>query len=517
MRIVDHFDRAVRMYGENLALDDGHLALTYKAAGALTHQLAGALRNAGFGPGTKVGILSPNASIAMVGVLGVLRAELTWLPLNTRSPIEVNVDLLKRFGGELLIFHSQYEELVPDIMRALPDMRAAMCLDGDSEHGESLPGLMKKACDDFPDCDDDPNGVVGIFPTGGTTGPSKGTIMTNLQVEVMIANMHAHLTFDDGDRHLLVAPMTHAAGLLGFLFFAVGGLNQIMSKVEPTKIMAAIEEHGITHLYLPPTVIQMMLAEPTVADYDYSSLKHFMVGAAPIPVAKFVEAVETFGPMTEIFGQMEAPCCITLKVPGDYLREDGSVDMKRARSAGRSTMFTKVQLFDDDFKPVSAGERGEICVRGNLVMNSYYKDPDSTVAAKKDGWLRTGDVGIQDEDGYITIVDRKKDMIITGGFNVYPNEVEQVIGEYPGVQDCAVIGVPDDKWGERVTGVVQMKESANDVSEEEMIVFIKKRIGSVAAPKNIDFVADLPRSANGKVLKTEIRKQYWKNRDNALV
>jgi acyl-CoA synthetase (AMP-forming)/AMP-acid ligase II len=342
-------------------------------------------------------------------------------------------------------------------------------------------------------------------------------MFTHRQVETMYACFHSHLGFSEGDRHLLVAPMTHAAGVIGMLFFPIGGTNYIMTKADPLAIMEAIEKHRITHLFLPPTVILMMLAEPAVKDYDYSSLKHFMFGAAPMPTSKLLEAVEVFGPvMTEIFGQVEAPCTITIKHPRDYIDEDGSINMPRARSAGRPSMFTQVAILDDDDKEVSSGERGEICARGNLVMPGYYKNPEASETTLQNGWLHTGDIGVQDEDGFITIVDRKKDMIISGGFNVYPNEVEQVLNQHPAVQDCAVIGVPDDKWGESVKGVVQLKpgETAN---AEELILFCKEKLGGVKAPKTIDIIEDLPRSPNGKVLKRELRKTYWEGRENSIV
>ena len=212
--------------------------------------------------------------------------------------------------------------------------------------------------------------------------------------------------------------------------------------------------------------------------------------------------------MTEAFGPSEAPAAICAKAPWDYINVDGSINEARLASIGRPCVMNQVVIMNDDNQAVPKGQAGEICIKGNLVNPGYYQNNEATAEVQIDGWLHTGDVGVMDKDGYITIVDRKKDMIITGGFNVFPNEIEQIINAQPAVQDCAVVGIPDEKWGESVKAVVQLKPDAK-LDEETLIVLVKKALGSVKAPKSIDFVADLPRSPVGKVLKADIRKQYW--------
>jgi acyl-CoA synthetase (AMP-forming)/AMP-acid ligase II len=219
--------------------------------------------------------------------------------------------------------------------------------------------------------------------------------------------------------------------------------------------------------------------------------------------------------MSEAFGQTEAPASITVKAPADYLDSDGSIIESRLASIGRPAAFNMVAILDNNGVEVGRGERGEICVRGNLVTRGYLNNPQATAEAHQQGWLHTGDIGVMDFDGFITIVDRKKDMIITGGFNVFPNEIEQAINGHPAVQDCAVIGIPDDKWGESVKAVVQLK-SGESLDESVLITYAKAKLDSVKAPKSIDFVDDLPRSPVGKVLKTDIRKQYWTEQDRAV-
>jgi acyl-CoA synthetase (AMP-forming)/AMP-acid ligase II len=260
----------------------------------------------------------------------------------------------------------------------------------------------------------------------------------------------------------------------------------------------------------------MMLALPNVRDYDCSSLQHMLVAAAPTSLERLKEAIDVFGPvLTECFGQAEAPAAITVKAPADYLDGDGSIIESRLASVGRPAAFNQVGILDNDGNEVPRGERGEICVKSDLVTPGYYNNPEATAEVREFGWHHTGDIGIQDDEGFIRIVDRKKDMIITGGFNVFPNEIEQVLMAHPAVQDCSVIGIPDEKWGEAVKAVIQLKVGGQ-CSEDELVELCKDKLGSVKTPKTVDFMAQLPRSPAGKVLKNELRDSYWESQDRAV-
>jgi acyl-CoA synthetase (AMP-forming)/AMP-acid ligase II len=519
VRIIDYFDNGARYYPHNVAfvdIDAGGPAMTYAEALPLTHRLAAALHGNGYGKGSHVGVLAPNSTEAFLALLGVYRAEAVWLPINPRNPIEVNADLLTRFDGELLLYHSAFEEAARELVETVPGLREAVCIDSAGTAGQSLESWSKSCPDTHPSGPADLNDVFAIFPTGGTTGAPKGVMMTHRAIYTLFQNFYSHLHYHDGTRHLVVAPMTHTAGITGCMHFARGGSNVIMSKADPALICAAIERYRVTHLFLPPTVVYMMLALPDVREHDYSSLQHFLVGAAPTSLEKLKEAVAVFGPvMTEAFGQSEAPAAVTVKAPWDYLGKNGEIDESRLGSIGRPCVHNVVALLDDEGFEVDRGTPGEICIQGELVTPGYYKNPEATAEVRRFGWHHTGDVGVMDEEGFITIVDRKKDMIITGGFNVYPNEIEQVLTMHPSVQDCAVIGVPDEKWGEAVKGVVQLKPGAQ-CKDRDLIDLCKEKLGSVKAPKSIDFVEQLPRSPAGKVLKTELRKAYWHGRERAV-
>ncbi|WP_050421214.1 class I adenylate-forming enzyme family protein [Bradyrhizobium tropiciagri] len=518
MRIIDHFDQGVAYYPDAVAFHDlaGGGSLTYREADHRGRLLAAAIRGHGFGKGVKIGILAPNSSLAFVTLIGLMRADAIWLPLNPRNPPAVNADLLRRFDGELLFFSQVHEQDAQHFVSEVPELRATVCLDGESLLGPSLEAWTSQDQAGVPSSEYSPDDMFAIFPTGGTTGQPKGVMITHRNIAAMFSNFMSHFGYYEGARHLVVAPMTHSAGILGCLHFSRGGCNVIMAKADPGAILAAIQDHRITHLFLPPTVLYMLLAHPDLGRHDYGSLRHLLVAAAPSSLGKLKEAIRVFGPvLSETFGQAECPAAICLKAPWDYLNAAGEIDLERLHSVGRPGVWNKVAILDQDGAEQPRGSPGEICVCGPLVTPGYYKDPASTAAIRRFGWHHTGDVGVMDKHGYVTIVDRKKDMIISGGFNIFPNEIEQILTSHPAVQDCSVIGVPDEKWGEAVKAVVQLKTAAK-ATEAELIALVKRALGGVKAPKSVDFVDDLPRSAAGKVLKAELRAAYWHGRTRAV-
>jgi acyl-CoA synthetase (AMP-forming)/AMP-acid ligase II len=260
-----------------------------------------------------------------------------------------------------------------------------------------------------------------------------------------------------------------------------------------------------------------MLAHPDVRKYDYSSLDYFVYAAAPMSVDKLREAVEIFGPvMAQTYGQAEVPMICTYLSPEAHVEAIAGNQAHRLASCGQPALLTPVEIMDDDGAMVPVGERGEIVVRGALVMQGYYRNPEATAeATTADGWHRTGDIGLKDADGFVYIVDRKKDMIISGGFNIYPSEIEQVIWGHAAVQDCAVIGVPDEKWGEAVKAIVELKPGAS-ADAADIIALCKSELGSVKAPKSVEFWDELPRSAVGKVRKKDMRDRFWQGRGRAI-
>ena len=516
MRIIDFFDQGVQFHAIKTAFVDPASSFTYAQANKEIHKIAAAIRGRSYAKGTRVGVYAPNSNAAWLALLGLMRAEGVWLPINPRNEVETNVDLADRFGMEILFYSTAFDQQVKDIREQVPSIKEFVCIDGDGSVGQSLEGFCAGQDNFFQPGAEEVDELAAIFPTGGTTGKSKGVLMNHAALETFFNNYHAHFNYREDSVHLVVAPMTHSAGIMGCLHFPRGGKNVVVKNLDALSIMQDIETHKVTHLFLPPTLMYMMLAHEDVAKHNYSSLQHFTVGAAPTSLEKLKEACHVFGPcMSEAYGQTEAPAAITLKAPWDYMDAEGNINEQRLKGIGRPGIFSPVKILGEGGEEMPQGEAGEICVTGRLVTLGYLDNPEATAEAHKDGWLWTGDIGVMDRDGYIQIVDRSKDMIISGGFNIYPNEVEQVISENSAVQECAVIGIPDDKWGEAVKAVVQLKPNVS-ANEDEIISAVKVKLGSVKAPKSVDFVDELPKSAVGKVLKTELRKPYWQGSDRAV-
>jgi acyl-CoA synthetase (AMP-forming)/AMP-acid ligase II len=275
------------------------------------------------------------------------------------------------------------------------------------------------------------------------------------------------------------------------------------------EVLQNIERYGITHIYLPPTALYALLDHPKLNDFDYSSLKIFLLVGSPVSPDKLKRAVEVFGPcMCQCYGQVESPM-ITTWLPPDVVAAAAAGDHpERLKSCGKPSYPVRVGIMDDEGNLLPPGERGEIVVRGALVSHSYFEKPAETAEARKFGWHHTGDVAYRDEDGYLYIVDRKKDMIVTGGFNVFSAEVESCVMELNTVAECAVVGVPHDRWGEAIKAVV-VRAQKSEVTEDDVIAYCKNRLGGVKAPKSVEFWTEIPKTANNKLDKKAIRARFW--------
>ncbi|MTD44711.1 AMP-binding protein [Conexibacter sp. W3-3-2] len=512
MHLIDTFDRGVREApdGDCFVMADGAGRMTYRQVEEASHRIAASLLAAGVGKGHRVGVLSPNAPMAFVCILGALRADASWVPLNTRAVAKDLVALLGLTGCELLFYHPSLVALTDEIRAELPQLHTAVCLDTGGRDGDPvLAEWMAAEGARVPRPPHDRDHPAVLFPTGGTTGRSKAVQLTHGMVELMNLAFAAHMPEPERPPVMaMAAPMTHAAGPICFPVFARAGTVVVHDGVDPQRLLESIARHRVTRLFLPPTAIYALLAHPGVRDHDYSSLRHFIYAAAPMSVSKLREAIEVFGPvMTQTFGQAEAPMILTVMSPQDHA-DAVAAHPERLASAGRPSLVAEVAIMDDEGTLLPAGEVGEIVVRGSLVTPGYFEDPEQSAANHRPGgWHGTSDVGRVDEAGFVYLVDRKRDMIITGGFNVWPSEIEQTIHAMEGVADVAVIGLPDEVWGEAVTAVVQMKPGFDVLDVDAVRARCKARLGSVKAPKHVLF-RELPRSPAGKVLKRALRDEY---------
>lgn len=518
MAIIDLFDRGWSIDPGAVAYRTGSETWTFDQARRMSCRIANRLLATGVGRETKVAVLSPNAPLAWICVLGVWRAGAAWVPLNPTSPATDNAILLARFDVEVLFYDPSLTEQVGLLRKRLPGL-SLVALGEDNDRGIGFDSWIGRSPDTAPTVTPAMDDVAAVAPTGGTTGLPKGVMNTHRCLSTMVAHQMLALTYPEGAPivNLAAAPMTHTAGLLSLQATARGGTVVILPRATPEQLLPAIAEHRVTELFLPPTVVYRLLDVLERHDSDTSSLRYLIYGAAPMSVDRLRAGIERLGPIfVQGYGQMEAVAAIAFLRPEEHLVDGQIAPDSRLSACGRPYPLVKVAIKHiDTGEELPIGRTGEVCVRGDLVMKGYYKDPERTAEVLKSGWLHTGDVGHLDEQGYLHLTDRKKDMIISGGFNVYPSEVEQVIWAHPAVEDCAVIGAPDDDWGERVTAVVELKPGRT-VAADEIKRLCREALGPIRAPKDVAFVERLPRSVNGKVLKKDVRARFWADRVRAI-
>lgn len=361
-----------------------------------------------------------------------------------------------------------------------------------------------------------PDYVNGLSYTGGTTGKPKGVMMTTQATTTMTTIQLAEWEWPENPRFLMLTPLSHAGAAYFLPTVIKGGELHVMAKFDPAEALRYIEEHRITATFVVPAMLYALMDHPDSHTRDLSSLETVYYGASAINPVRLAEAIERFGPIfAQNYGQSEAPMAISYLGKKDH-------DAKRLSSCGRPTLFARCALLDADDNPVPQGEVGEVCVSGPLLSGGYWKLPEETAKTYRNGWLRTGDMAREDEDGYWFIVDRVKDVIVTGGFNVYPREVEDVVAEHPSVAQVCVVGAPDEKWGETVTAVVVLRPDA-DASEagvatmtEQIQASVKDRKGSVQVPKQVVVVDALPLTGLGKPDKKAVRARFWEGAARAV-
>jgi fatty-acyl-CoA synthase len=361
-----------------------------------------------------------------------------------------------------------------------------------------------------------PDQIVGLTYTGGTTGKPKGVAMTVQTTFTMTSIQLSEWEWPENPRFLMITPLSHA-GVAFFMPTVVkGGEMIVLSKFDPAEVLRVIEEQKITATMVVPSMLYALLDHPDSRTRDLSSLETVYYGASAINPVRLKEAIDRFGPIfAQYYGQSEAPMVITYLAKGEH-------DEKRLTSCGRPTLFARTALLGEDGKPVPPGEVGEICVSGPLLSGGYWKLPDATAETFRDGWMHTGDLAREDEDGFWFIVDRVKDMIVTGGFNVYPREVEDVVAEHPAIAQVCVVGTPDEKWGEAVTAVVVLREDAPRDQQSitamtaEIQAAVKDRKGSVQSPKQVVIAESLPLTGLGKPDKKTVRARFWAGAGRAV-
>lgn len=486
---IDLFYRQAARTPDLVAVEFGGERCTYADLLARASALAAGLQAIDPRPGSRVGICCFNHVEHLASWLATLAAGKVWVPLYPKNKAgEI---------GQSIAFTGMSVVIVDEASRHLVEGAGCRILVADPGGGAGTTGALSRshagAAPRFHPLALD--GTQAIKFTGGSTGKPKGVMQpyrawnTNIVTQILAWDLKR------AERLLAVAPITHGTSTYILPTLATGGTLVLMDQPRPEQVLRALSEEGISTTFLPPTVIYTMMQLPAARRGSYGHLRNLVYGSGPMRPDAIAEAQNIFGPcIASTYGQTEAPQIATMISAQDVTHPE------RRASVGRETILTRVAIMDAAGAVLPTGEVGEIVIRGDLVMTGYWRQPEKTAETIVDGWLRTGDLGAFDADGFLYLKGRSRDLIITGGFNVYPVDVEPVIAQHHAVADCAVFGVPDDKWGEAVHAAVELRQGA-ETEAQDIIRFVKDRLGSVKAPKSVAIYERLPRNNYGKLQK----------------
>lgn len=503
---IDYLYRGALRHPQAPAVITPHETLSYAALAARVDALAAAFQAIDPTPGSRVGICAQVTVEHLLALLATLAAGKIWVPLNPRDGREELDAKIAVTRPTLLVA----DEVVLDRFTLPAD--TPVILGETVQAGErTLAGLARRHDGRQPVRHvRAPHDTQAIKFTGGTSGRPKGVLQPcRAWITGAACGIHA-MGLTAGDRYLMASPLTHAASTYVTPLLSAGGaLVFLDGQPSAETIVAALAEGQATMTFVPPTLLYAMTDEAERVGCRFPALRHLIYGGAPMPPDRIRHAQRVFGPVVGTnYGQTEAPQMIAVNTGPEMM------DEANLAAAGRPTLLTRVEIMDRNGRILPPGEEGEIVVRGDLVMTGYLDMPEETAKTLVDGWLHTGDVGMIDSRGYLFIKDRMRDVIITGGFNVYPTDVEAILAEHPAVTECCVFGQPDAKWGEKVTAAVALAPGAQE-TPDALIAYVKGRLGSVKAPKEIHVLEALPRSPVGKVLRRTVRAMVSRSEGEA--
>ncbi len=503
--------RALSRYPERTAFSWPGGSLTYRGATELIGRLQSVFTQFGFAPGTRVAFLTANrADSWCAGVAAQLsRLAITWLhPLGS---LDDQLFQLEDSEAQMLVVDGvTFRDRGGELAARASDLKTVFTL-GPAGYGADLLQAVEAAGSATARCFAGPEDIATLNYTGGTTGKSKGALRHHREYSGFANAILADFEIPDTPSYLTVAPISHVAGTKVLPTLMRGGTVHMLKGFDPEAVFKTIERERINFTLFVPTMIYVMLDHPALAKTDLSSLELLLYGASAMSPSRLVEGIERIGPVfSQLYGQTECyPVSVLRKADHDPRTPEMFL------SCGFPISACEVRILDDNDQEAAMGEAGEICVRAPHVMLEYWKRPEQTAETLKSGWLHTGDIARKDERGYMFILDRKKDMIVSGGFNIFPREVEDVLSQHADVAMVAVVGVPDDKWGEAVTAVVVAREGTRP-NADELIALVKARKGSTHAPKHIKFVDALPMTGVGKIDKKVLKAGFWTGRDRMV-
>jgi acyl-CoA synthetase (AMP-forming)/AMP-acid ligase II len=521
---IGHFLTAAgEQYPERPAFISGDQITTYSQANSRTDRLAAALQHLGLVSGDRVAVLMWNCPQMLESFFAIWKAGGCVVPLNPRYLANEVWYQLNDSRASMIIFGDEFRPMMAQLRESAPTVQHFVVL-GQAASGQLEPGQLEFEALVAQDrgaktlavevSDDD---LAWLFYTSGTAGRPKGAMLTHGNLSFMALGAVADLMrLEPEDVGMHAAPLTHAAGFLSLAMVLKGSAQIILQprRFIPEVFCLAVAKHRVTSTWLVPTQITLLLQYEDIEKHDLSSLKWIVYGGAPMHVAVLKQALKRIGTVfVQLYGLGESPMTVSYLRANEHILEGKGAE--RLSSCGHARSGIEIRILGEDSRQMPRGEMGEICVRGQSVMKGYWERPEATAAAIRGAWLHTGDLGYMDERGYLYIVDRTKDMIISGGTNVYPREVEEVLAQHPAIAEVCVFGVPDDLWGEAVRAAVVLKPGALS-SAKEIINFAGERMAGYKKPKSVDFLRELPKSPVGKILKRQLRDSYWTGRETKV-
>ena len=516
----DVIDRASGYYADKIAIIDGERRLTYREMRDFSDRLGSALVSLGLHKGERVGLLLPNSLEFLPSQHGIWKAGGVLVQMPTRASAQTQRTNLEQAAATTLIYHAKFQDIVEEMRVGLPKLTRFIRVGGDAAFGTDHPlaEVLAAAPSRRPEVYLTVRDEAHVLFTSGSTGEPKGVVQSHytwahyaVSAGLEIGDIRFGEVFAHG------APLTHFTQIFAMPTFVRGGTNVMLPGLEVEGLLNAIEKYKVTATAVVPTIIYLLVDHPERADHDLSSLNTMIYAGSPIAPEKLRAAFDAFGPIfIQTYAGTEQGYVSCLRKNEHGI--DTAGDIARLASAGRPMFQVEIAIRDDAGNDLAVGEVGEICSRQEGQM-LHYLDKALTAETVRNGWVHTGDVGRLDEDGFLYLVDRKKDMVVSGGFNVFPRQVEDVLCTHPRVAQAAVIGVPHAKWGEAVHAFVVLKDApAGDHSEIQAVLTaeVKTALGSIPAPKTMDFLAELPVNPAGKVDKRSLRAPFWQGRDRQI-
>jgi acyl-CoA synthetase (AMP-forming)/AMP-acid ligase II len=505
MLTVELIRRGARQFPNRTAILFRDQALTFAEVGELSNRFAHVFAHHGISRGARMALLVNNGLYSIPLDFACVKAGAARTPLNARLSVDEHEHMLRETGARLLVYGPDLAERAEALATRFPGLTMLSLGSVRPGDGDLLAEAEAASADD-PRIPAEPDDVVLTVYTSGTTGRLKAAEHTQASYAAICLNILINLPpIEPDDVMLHAASLIHASGTFVLPYWVRGAASAVLARFEPGEYLAAISRWCATAVNLVPTMLTMLFDHPDIERADVSSLRTVIYGASPMPLPVIKKGLALWGPrFVQYFGQTEAPVFIT-----QLSKEDHTGSEERLLSCGRPSVDAEVRVVDADGNDVAPGEPGEVAVRAPFTMAGYFNAPEVTASTiLPGGWVRTRDVGRFDEDGYLYLVDRTSDMIITGGYNVYPREVEDALMNHPAVYECAVVGAPHEKWGEAVTAFVALRPEVK-ATEVELIEFARQHLASYKVPKSVRFIDQVPKSAVGKLLRRALRDPLW--------